>query len=604
MKYTYFEIENFKGIEKIRLDFNFSPKGNIYTLVGLNESGKTTILEAINFLTYKEDLDPLNLPGKSKQDVHELIPISKRSNFNEKIIIKAGFEMSDADFNKIESFASSIGYNNIEKIGKFEISQTYKFKNSKVESNQPGIYWDISLKGRKARQRKFKNLVREDWLKVIKEIRDILPRVLYFPNFLFEFPDKIYLDNTSIETKKHEFYRAVLQDVLDVIGGGINLEDHVLARAKSLEQFDKKSLESVLLKMGANITETVFKNWNKIFKKSISNKEIIVTTDKDENGYWFLQLRLKEGSDLFMITERSLGFRWFFAFLLLTQYRGFRGTQPNNVLFLLDEPASNLHPSAQTQLLNSFNNLPRDCSIVYTTHSHHMINPEWLEGTYVVKNEGLDYKDSENDYNSRKTLITLHRYREFVSNFPNQTTYFQPILDVLDYCPSKLENVPDVLMMEGKNDFYIMKYICFVLGIESEINILPGSGAGSLTDVIRLYIGWGRNFLVVLDSDSAGISQKTKYEETFGKSVIENIFSLEDIDTKWNKICTENLFEDNEKIEIQKLLYDKDTVYKKVHFNRSVQELYLKKQKFDLCMSTRENFQKIIDFYKNNVHIR
>ena len=50
MKYTFFEIDNFKGIKHVRLDFDAHPRSNIYTLVGLNESGKTTILEAIDYL--------------------------------------------------------------------------------------------------------------------------------------------------------------------------------------------------------------------------------------------------------------------------------------------------------------------------------------------------------------------------------------------------------------------------------------------------------------------------------------------------------------------------------------------------------------------------
>jgi AAA15 family ATPase/GTPase len=74
-------------------------------LVGLNESGKTTILEALNFLTYKiENLDPLNLHGYSVKDVHELIPISKRSNFNGKILIKMGFQLDEKDKDKIYNF--------------------------------------------------------------------------------------------------------------------------------------------------------------------------------------------------------------------------------------------------------------------------------------------------------------------------------------------------------------------------------------------------------------------------------------------------------------------------------------------------------------------
>ena len=49
MKFTEFDITNFKGVPKLTIDFNKVPHPNIYTLVGLNESGKTSILEAIDF---------------------------------------------------------------------------------------------------------------------------------------------------------------------------------------------------------------------------------------------------------------------------------------------------------------------------------------------------------------------------------------------------------------------------------------------------------------------------------------------------------------------------------------------------------------------------
>jgi len=47
MQHTYFELRNFKGIVKTRLDFTSRPQGNVYPCVGLNESGKTTILEGL-----------------------------------------------------------------------------------------------------------------------------------------------------------------------------------------------------------------------------------------------------------------------------------------------------------------------------------------------------------------------------------------------------------------------------------------------------------------------------------------------------------------------------------------------------------------------------
>lgn len=52
MQYAFVEIANFKGIHNLRWDFSSPPRNTIYSLVGLNESGKTTVLEAINYFSY------------------------------------------------------------------------------------------------------------------------------------------------------------------------------------------------------------------------------------------------------------------------------------------------------------------------------------------------------------------------------------------------------------------------------------------------------------------------------------------------------------------------------------------------------------------------
>ena len=48
MHFTKFRIKNFKGISSAEIDLAQSGQGKVFTLVGLNECGKTTILEAIN----------------------------------------------------------------------------------------------------------------------------------------------------------------------------------------------------------------------------------------------------------------------------------------------------------------------------------------------------------------------------------------------------------------------------------------------------------------------------------------------------------------------------------------------------------------------------
>lgn len=608
MKHKKFEIQNFKGITKVSLDFSARPTSRIYTLVGLNESGKTTILEALDFWVYKsETLDPLGLPSYAQQNAHDLIPISQRANFNDSIIIKAYFELDEADEKKIHDYLKNeIGFTLSGPIKNFYIEQKHHFTNSKLDPNQPSNSWSIPLRGKSKGARIEKELwdlaltsseVRDRWRKAITYVSTLLPSVLYFPNFLFEFPDKIYLEAAANDDKIHKFYRTVLQDVLDAIGGGLNLTTHVLDRAKENDRFSKTALDSTLAKMGHNISSNVFKNWDKIFKRKVGNKEITVSCDKDEAGRWYVQLRLKDGSETYAISERSLGFRWFFSFLLLTHYRGFRNDASGNVLFLFDEPASNLHPSAQSQLVESFGKLSENCFIVYTTHSHHMVNPEWLETTYVVKNEGLEYSSEVDDYDARKTQIVLSKYRQFAAQHPNQTTYFQPILDVLQYNPGRLENVPDVIMVEGKNDYYTLKYFQDkILKPNKRLNLMPGGGSGSLDSVIRLYAGWGRRFLVLLDSDKAGEDQKKRYTTLFGPVVEGKIFSLEDVDNTWKNKGMETLFEAKDLTSIQAEAYPDVKDFSKTYFNRALQELFLTDKSVQVSPQSTENIAKLLTF--------
>jgi hypothetical protein len=423
----------------------------------------------------------------------------------------------------------------------------------------------------------------------------LLPSILYFPNFLFDFPDRIYLEDTGTQDAFHSFYRLVLQDVLDSLANGTSIETHLLARAKSGNRNDRNNLEGLLLQMSRHITKTVFDAWNKMFHTRIGDKKIVLECDCDEKGRHFVEVKLEDSDGYYLISERSLGFRWFFVFLLLTQYRGCRKGGPQNVLFLFDEPASNLHATAQAQLLESFGRLAQQCSIIYTTHSHHLINPDWLEGTFVVRNEGLDYDAETTDYSARKTNITVTPYRQFVVAHPDQTSFYKPILDVLEYSPSRLDPLADVVMLEGKTDFYILRLVQGLLRSPAEaLNFLPGMGSGGLDTAIKLYVAWGRQFLVLLDSDEEGNKQKKRYLESFGPIVTARVITLEDIDPGWRLSKMEGLFTDDDRLAVQRLVFPSESRINKKHFNRAIQELLLTERKVSLSEETKTNFLKLL----------
>ena len=66
-------------------------------MVGSHESGKTTVLEAIDLGLLDEDSDLIDLQGRIRSDEHELIPVAKTLNFNGTISITPPVVLDDDD---------------------------------------------------------------------------------------------------------------------------------------------------------------------------------------------------------------------------------------------------------------------------------------------------------------------------------------------------------------------------------------------------------------------------------------------------------------------------------------------------------------------------
>ncbi len=608
MKFTEFKIKNFKGIEDITINLDKSPNANIYTLVGLNESGKTTILEAINcFNPNPKDkgLSALDLPGAIIKDYNSLIPISHRDNFNDTITIDVTLKLDADDLQKINKFtAENTMFKQVRTVDTIKYTNYYYFKDSKFTNAE--IRWS-SFDGW------LKTEWREKYVHFNDDLHDsanfklaqfcfgLIPSISYFPNFLFEFPSKIYLETTE-PSSKEKFYRELIQDILYSLKNNTNIETHLINRVKSGDATDKRNLDRLLQLMGRKVTDVVFEAWSEIFKRDIKDTKIAINCIKDADGLPFLEFDIEAQDGIYNINERSLGFRWFFTFLLFTQFRPFRKDTPKNIIFLFDEPASNLHSSAQTQLLKSFETLSHDTIIIYTTHSHHLINPNWLENTYIVENEGVKLDAPEND-SPKKTNILLKPYREFVTRYPKKIDYFQPILTALDYTPSNLENVPNCVFLEGKNDYYTLAYFNeIIFNNIYELNLAPGTGSGNLDTLISLYIGWGKEFIILLDSDEKGKKQKSRYTDKFGIIVDQRIYTLEDIDPTWKKMGFEKLFENTEALKFQQTSFPISTEYNKIYFNRSIQESLINRRNFNFSPQTKDNIEKILSFLTEKIN--
>lgn len=601
MKFVKFKIRNFKGITDAEINLKRGA-GNVFTLIGLNESGKTTFLEAMSFLMEKSDeKQHKDMFGDSfvfLDDPTKLIPLKSFANFNSTISVKGFLSFSDGEkediINSLQDFypGKKFEFNNDEII----IEKKLEFKDSNLKNQ---LYsWNMDLKIKNARAKTFKELddSQEEWKKAINLIKErYMPTISYFPSFLFNFPKEIYIDSNQLQGQEkiiNDYYKDILTDILYSTDPNANINVHILQRLQMDNDVEKRKAEHLLNQMGVSFSKDFLTRWDEIFKQqNTRDKTIVMGWGKTAKGV-YISFKLKDGADDYFISERSLGFRWFFSFLLFTELKSHRKNQ-KNILFLLDEPASNLHASAQIEILNSFERTTsnNNNTIIFSTHSHYLINPNWLENAFICQNRSMTYDNATkiDDYSSNKADIAIIPYRQFVNEHPEKTTFFQPVLDVLEYKPCLLEYIPNAVIMEGKTDHYIINYfkdILFKDEKNSVFNIIPGNGGCSKQDeVIRLYLGWGRKFIVMLDGDTAGETALEYYKKEYLLSDSQ-IYKLTDVQSSFKKIESLVSVKDKEKY----CLKNKNSI------DNFFKENLATGKKVDLSEETTNNFKNLLDF--------
>ena len=629
IQFSNFQIKNFKGIHNLSFNLESVPS-RIVTLVGLNESGKTTVLEALSLLG--EALAEYHHKGKKDivlmesrvvfRHYSEIIPKNKQLNFSDEIYVSAEVKLNSEERSELIEFLRNKKIAEAEIPSFFQVKKFYLFKSSKIEKHGFDCEFDLRIK-KTSRSKVFKKINKNEVLH--KEVANFLlaktPSVVYYPNFLFDFPDKIYLQESERSTVTSDFYLRLFQDILDSLNQGLDLENHVLSRAIEAEDGDKDAkrfLSQTLNIIGSQITSIVFDDNLSLIRGGKTRKNNNIGAPERVSGKdrrFYTRLEIREGNDNFYIKERSLGFKWFFTFMLFTQFR-IRRNSGKETVFLLDEPASNLHQTAQQKLLTALKSLTsKGNTVIYTTHSHHLINPDWLGGAFIVKNQALNYDDNPIEgYDTSMTDVSIEPYRKFVGKYPNQKNYFQPILDVLEYRPSNLENIPNVVMVEGKSDFYFIRYFQKIIN-NTQLNLLPGMGSGGLDDAIRLYYSWGRNFIILLDSDKEGKDQKKRYIEKFNGIVTNRIFTFDDIFTSKDSknIEIESLFSEQDFLNLagkSKAKNKKITKNQKKILCTKIQELIFKNQPSghsepieipEFTDKTLSNFKKVLSFLETTL---
>lgn len=510
------EIHKYKSIENTQ---TFSIDDKITILVGMNESGKTNVLEALAKVNYfnsdeefkfniTHDYPRKELKSLQKNNDEDATPkaITCYYRISEELKEKINDNLGSKIF-KVTNFSYTKNYTNQDSFGGLEVSskdflsnyfkdlknieQTLKNKLIEIHSIEA---IDNIIKELQQEKERYNELIERletlkefyhnewDWSNPISEyiirvwIKPNLPKFLYYDEY-YSLPSRV-----SIQKLQQEKLEAEELKTAQALFELANIDIETLIKSNDFEDFQAE-LEAT----ESAITDELFKFWN-----TNKNLQIEFKIDKKSNSNaiieHILDIRVKNTDKRISLplNKRSKGFNWFFSFLVW--FKKIQEDKNAQYILLLDEPGLNLHAMAQENLLNFLEELSKQYQIIYTTHSPFMIDSSHLERVRTIfeTKEGSKISDSLQE----KDPNTL---------FPLQAALGYNIAQNLFISKNNL-------IVEGISDLTYLTYMSSLLqendkeGLNDDITIIPVGGADKVSAFISLMRGNKLKVACLLDT--------------------------------------------------------------------------------------------------------
>ena len=581
MKYRQFTIKNYRAIVgpmviSVR-------KEMLLPIIGINESGKTTILQAI--FAFDHHNDSLNDGGRHLKDVENLYQTA--SSLPE---IEAEIEISKNDLREI---IDDCREKNV--IHKSALTQIERKKNLpttiKISRNLRSLKYTIS-----------------PYVFGIPEVQDVLaqdivsnlPYILYFDDFRDKIADKIEI---PADKKAFSEWGAIIEQLFQQTDSTFSI--------RKLASMEERQRKTVLSKVEKKLNATLTREWQtfrlddrEALKISIEFKQEVINVAADVSALAqpqgakspgpaipevkilksFLKLDVIEvdssqDAQFFFISDRSKGFYWFFNFVMKLEFNSkvVSGVPP---LYLLDEPGSYLHAFAQRKLCVKLRHISKKSWVAYCTHSHYLLDPEVIPITSV--------QIAEKDGTGSISLTPITSYQGDTA--PNRSA-LQPLYDALQIKPFALD-IPSTTMTiitEGIYDYFALE----LFRGDRNISFLPSVGADSIKYYISLMIAWCIDFRALWDNDQEGLTKKQQATDKFGEVVAQKHFRTLTANGHENRCIMQDLFEGADILMIRcELELPKDC-----SFEKTLQSLFYSTKRHEIVdkfgPQTRSNFEKI-----------
>ncbi len=365
-------IQNYKSIEFLEFEITKIKNSYTYSLLGVNESGKSSLLKAISLIDNEDLIYPTDYFNDSLPVCIKLYYVPDEDELKElkkKLIIESKFNKDLADKIRIEQ---------VEIIIQYDPNPTPSKKHSEAILFENFLFSEYTLKETYPQKKTKEDFELEgfslsDFFE--KNFKDYFWKISHHIIFWKSSPEYLLLDELDL-LKFSKSPKSVSIPLLNCfILCGID-EDKIEKEINKLNS--PVSINSLQSKLGELTTKHINSVWPEhpiSITFQINNNKISLLIE--DNGVKYQPRTTGQRSD---------GFKQFISFLLTVSVENYNDELSNTIL-LIDEPETHLHPPAQINLLkelikitgNDNNNI-----LFFATHSNYLIDKDNLDRNFKV----------------------------------------------------------------------------------------------------------------------------------------------------------------------------------------------------------------------------
>lgn len=498
MKVRKFRIKNYRSIIDLGDCF---PSERVTIFAGMNESGKSSVLQALSDFNVGNPIsdDALPLHNKETPEItveFQLTEVELRElpGLRELVAPKGGVvTIRKTHPNAYELDESTIRSFNLDMPAEDRTTEMATLNDGLIElSAQVGYqlqpFASGDLPGVLARARKFKKIYLNNRASVSESTRQRLDRDV---DALINGLDALITPQPLGRTFRDKFLARMPNFILFSSFDQVLPNQVPLSELESNEWIDDLRMISDLdvnTITGPNLTlKRTHKHHLNLeiktdFEKFWTQDASRLSVDWDSNH---LQFWIEEDNRFYPPQVRSQGKRWHLAFYIRVTARAREDV--DNVI-LIDEPGLYLHARAQRDILKLLEQASDTQQVMFSTHSPYLIETEKLDRIRLLIKTDARGSYIENKVHAVADKETLTPILSAIGLDLNQGIL----------ASDKLNNV----LVEGPSDYFYLTAFA-ILRNNDRLKFVAGGGAGNMPVVGTILLGWGAKVIYLYDNDQA-----------------------------------------------------------------------------------------------------